>query len=111
MRTRALSPQVLTRPTQDLWAAAGDQPALESAFAILATPSLVAYLPARQAFAVHSGAFDADGVAAFIRRLHRGSRFKPVAAGLAARDAEGWDGRDAPALEEEFSLEDLMAED
>ncbi|CAN0219078.1 unnamed protein product, partial [Ectocarpus sp. 8 AP-2014] len=100
-----------------MWTEGGAQPALEEATGLtFGYPAVIAISVEKKArmhaFAVHVGSFSVDGMSEFLGGLTTGStRTKPLAELPKILTVEPWDEKDATAVEEEFSLEDLFGDD
>eukprot|EP00752_Nemacystus_decipiens_P009328 g8336.t1 len=96
-----------------IWTEGGAQPALEEATGLtFGYPAVIAVSVEKKAFAVHVGSFSVEGMADFLGGLTTGAtRTKPLAELPKIAAVEPWDEKDAPAMEEEFSLEDLFGDD
>ena len=95
-----------------LWFEGGSQPALEEALELsFGFPALVAYSMDRHAFAVLRGSFSEKAMTSFLHGVTSGRT--PVVKLKKEKvpkilDVDPWDGNDAPALEEEFDLSEIM---
>jgi hypothetical protein len=68
--------------------------------------------PSQGVYAVHVGAFDESAIATFLRGVTaRGAKTLGFASLPAVEAVAEWDGKDAEAVEEEFSLAELMGDD
>ncbi|CAM9582877.1 unnamed protein product [Ectocarpus fasciculatus] len=110
-----------------MWTEGGAQPALEEATGLtFGYPAVIAISVEKKAsttffillffgtraYAVHVGSFSVDGMSEFLGGLTTGStRTKPLAELPKILSVEPWDEKDATAVEEEFSLEDLFGDD
>mmetsp|Transcript_16020 Transcript_16020/g.23773 ORF Transcript_16020/g.23773 Transcript_16020/m.23773 type:complete len:436 (+) Transcript_16020:16-1323(+) len=96
-----------------LWTEAGAQVNLEEAFGLsFGFPAVIALSKEKGVYAMHVGAFDEDHVASFLRGILTGATKTSSFAKFPSINAiSEWDGKDAQVFEEEFSLEDLMAEE
>ena len=95
-----------------LWFEGGSQPALEEALELsFGFPALVAYSMDRHAYAVLRGSFSEKAMTSFLHGVTSGRT--PVVKLKKEKvpkieSVSPWDGNDAPALEEEFDLSDIM---
>ncbi|CAM9505524.1 unnamed protein product [Ascophyllum nodosum] len=96
-----------------IWTEGGAQPAFEEPTGLtFGFPALVAISIEKKAFAVHVGSFSVEGMADFLSGLTTGAtRIKPLDELPKIVSVEPWDEKDAAAVEEEFSLEDLFGDD
>ncbi|CAN0229310.1 unnamed protein product [Pylaiella littoralis] len=96
-----------------IWSEGGAQSALEEATGLtFGYPAVIAVSVEKKAFAVHVGSFSVEGMSEFLTGLTTGStRTKPLEELPKIVTVEPWDEKDAPAVEEEFSLEDLFGDD
>nr|GMD36950.1 protein disulfide isomerase-like 2-3 [Ipomoea batatas] len=96
-----------------VWAAAGKQPDLEKHVGVggYGYPALVAL--SRKAYAPLKSAFQHDQIKEFVREASIGGKGSLALAGTPnIVKTEPWDGSDGEIIEEdEFSLEELMADD
>ena len=95
------------------WVEAGAQEALESKFRIGGFPSVVLISHKKKTASVFNGAFDKRKLTTFVQMLGSGksSRRVKVKEWPKLNTVEKWDGGEAPVIEEEFSLEELMGDD
>lgn len=117
---KAASLKFAGRPFAWAWAAGGSHPGLEAAVeATYGFPALVAVARPPSAgpddppkIAHLKGAFTATDIARFVERARAGGAgAAPARGALVAATVAPWDGADAPkgeAMEDEFSLEELM---
>lgn len=96
-----------------IWSEGGAQPELEAAAGLtFGFPALVALSVEKKAFAVHVGSFSVDAMATFLGGLTTGTtRTQPLTEVPKIVSVDPWDEKDAPAMEEEFSLEDLFGDE
>ncbi|KAG5176388.1 protein disulfide isomerase family [Tribonema minus] len=96
-----------------LWTEVGAQPNLEQALSLtFGTPAAVAISKDKGVYAVHVGAFDEANIASFVQGVvSRVIKTRSIASLPPVETIQEWDGKDAPVVEEEFSLEELMAEE
>lgn len=96
-----------------MWSEAGAQSALEQDFGLtFGFPAMVAFSAEKNAYAVLLGAFDVEHIATFLGGILIGStKTQPFESMPQIVTVSEWDGEDAPVFEEEFSLEELMAEE
>nr|GMD33536.1 protein disulfide isomerase-like 2-3 [Ipomoea batatas] len=101
------------KPYSFVWAAAGKQPDLEKHVGVggYGYPALVAL--SRKAYAPLKSAFQHDQIKEFVREASIGGKGSLALAGTPnIVKTEPWDGSDGEIIEEdEFSLEELMADD
>merc|ERR1711871_369769 len=98
-----------------VWAERGQQEGLENAFRIGDYPAVAAINAKKKVWVTLRGAFSAKELSDFIGRIMTHSRTEPLASideWPKIQDAAAWDGNDAeaPAEEEEMSLDDIMNE-
>merc|ERR1719399_156326 len=94
------------------WVEAGAQENLESKFRIGGFPSVVLISHKKKTVSVFNGAFDKQKVTTFVQMLGGGksARRVEVKEWPKLNTVEKWDGGEAPVIEEEFSLEELMGD-
>ncbi|XP_068645043.1 protein disulfide isomerase-like 2-3 [Aristolochia californica] len=101
-------------PYSFVWTAAGKQPDLEKQVGVggYGYPALVALNVKKGAYAPLRSAFELDQVVEFVKEAGRGGKGNlPLGSKPDIVPTEPWDGKDGQVLEEdEFSLEELMAE-
>ena len=95
-----------------LWFEGGSQPALEESLDLsFGFPALVAYSMDRHAFAVLRGSFSEKAMTSFLHGVTSGrtsvAKLKKEKVPK-IESVDPWDGNDAPTLEEEFDLSDIM---
>ena len=75
-------------------------------------PALVAYSMDRQAYAVLRGSFSLKAVTGFLHSISTG-RQRTISLSELPKvvQTEPWNGADAPPVEEEMSLSDIMGDD
>lgn len=95
------------------WVEAGAQENLESMFRIGGYPAVVLISHKKKTASVFNGAFDKKRLSTFVQMLGGGksSRRVKIKKWPSVKTGEKWDGGEAPVIEEEFSLEDLMGDD
>jgi protein disulfide-isomerase A6 len=106
------------RPFGWAWAAGGDLADLEAALGVggYGFPAVVAVVPGDAPRVAHmKGGYGAAEIKRFVERARGGgAAAAPVSGALAtAATVAPWDGKDAPAgaaVEDEFSLDDIMNE-
>jgi len=101
-------------PFSFLWFEAGLQPDLEKRLELtFGAPALVAYSMDRQAYAVLRGSFTEKSITAFLHGITTGrQRTLPLqGARPTVVTNEPWDGSEAPPLEEEIPLSEIMGDD
>ena len=105
----AVASDVRGSPFKFFWSEGTAQPDLEQAFGMtFGFPALAAYSVGKGAFALQRGSFDRRSVKAFLDQVVKGRGISPLPGGAPKVVAvEAWDGEDAAAAEEEFSLDDL----
>uniref|UniRef100_I2CQT3 protein disulfide-isomerase n=1 Tax=Nannochloropsis gaditana (strain CCMP526) TaxID=1093141 RepID=I2CQT3_NANGC len=102
-------------PFRLFWSEAGAQSAAEEALGLtFGFPAVAALSKDKHVFATFKGAFHAASISSFLVGLTTGKESTaPLPPGaLKVVKATAWDGREPPVVEEEeFSLEDIMAEE
>ncbi|PON48507.1 DnaJ-like, partial [Parasponia andersonii] len=102
-------------PYSYVWAAAGKQLDLEQRVGVggYGYPALVALNVKKSVYAPLKSAFELDHITEFIRDAGRGGKGNlPLEGAPVIVKTVPWDGKDGEVIEEdEFSLEELMAED
>mmetsp|Transcript_16952 Transcript_16952/g.22406 ORF Transcript_16952/g.22406 Transcript_16952/m.22406 type:complete len:438 (+) Transcript_16952:85-1398(+) len=101
------------KPFSFFWFEGGAQSELESTFELtFGFPALVAVSQEKGAYAVQRGAFSASGIASFLNGVMIGSqKTTPAPSFPRIVKVTPWDGEDAAAIEEEFSLDELFGDD
>ena len=96
-----------------LWFEIGAQPDLEQKLELtFGAPALVAYSMDRQAYAVLRGSFSLKAVTGFLHSISTGPQRTISLSELPkVVQTEPWNGADAPPVEEEMSLSDIMGDD
>lgn len=90
-----------------LWSEGTAQPELESVLELgFGYPALVAVNVDKKVFSTLRGAYNDAGIREYLADMSRGSPLPPLPH---IQTVESWDGEEAPVVEEEFSLEDLMS--
>lgn len=117
---RALASKRAEQPLRFAWVAAvPEHRAFAAALGIESPPALAALAPRKRRFATFSGRFEEDAIAEWLDGLLAGrvrtaalpDELPPLAGGGGvAGGAAGDDAVGAEAMEDEFSLEDIMAE-
>jgi len=87
-----------------LWSEGGDQFELEEKLGLqFGFPAVIAVNFAKNRFGVHRGTYSKDQVSQFLTSLSRGGvPLAPIPAGAKAEKRKPWDGKDAPAPEEDL---------
>lgn len=102
-------------PYSYLWVSAGKQPDLEKHVGVggYGYPAMVALNIKKKAYAPLKSAFELDHVVEFVKEAGRGGKGNlPMEGNPEIVKTEPWDGKDGEVIEEEeFSLDELMADD
>ena len=96
-----------------LWFEIGAQPDLEQKLELtFGAPALVAYSMDRQAYAVLRASFTQKSVTGFLHSITTGrQRTIPLSGIPTVVQTEPWNGEDAPTVEDEIPLSDIMGDD
>ncbi|XP_031262087.1 protein disulfide isomerase-like 2-3 [Pistacia vera] len=101
-------------PYSYVWAAAGKQPDLEKRVGVggYGYPALVALNVKKGVYTPLKSAYELEQIIEFVKEAGRGGKgIMPLDGTLVIVKTEPWDGKDGEIIEEdEFSLEELMAE-
>uniref|UniRef100_A0A7S2V150 protein disulfide-isomerase n=1 Tax=Fibrocapsa japonica TaxID=94617 RepID=A0A7S2V150_9STRA len=101
------------KPISLFWFEGGMQVELEASFGLtFGFPALVAVNKEKGAFAVQHGAFSQEGIVSFLNGVMIGKeKTTAVDPFPSIMKVDPWDGEDAAVQEEEFSLDELFADD
>eukprot|EP01084_Bolivina_argentea_P021372 39703_1 len=110
---KSAAKKVMSKRFAYLWSEGGSQLDMETAFGLtFGYPALVAFNVDKGALAVHIGTFDIQGISKFIHGLLDGkTKMRKMGIFPNITSVTEWDGGEAPVIEEEFSLEELMGEE
>lgn len=102
------------KPLSFMWSEGGAQPDLESVLEVnFNYPTLTVLSTEKKAYAVQRLSWSDKNIKAFLNGVMSGSeRTLPLSGAVPAIvKVSPWDGKDAVAVKEEFSLEDLMGDE
>lgn len=87
-----------------LWSEGGEQFDMEEALGLqFGFPAVIAVNFKKDRFGIHRGTLDADSVTQFLLSLGRGGvPLAPIPASAKAKKRQAWDGKDAPAPQEDL---------
>ncbi len=98
-------------PASYVWSEAGAQPELESALEVnMNYPSLAVLSAEKGVFAIQRSSWSKKNCQTFLKGVLSGAGTSKLASVPTVNSVKRWDGKDAEAPKEEFSLEELMAD-